>query len=139
MKMTCLFQPFASSGRAQVLGSASFTQHQGAVGAALLPVVDRVPGGIAGTAGRCGPSGNIIKSLSHPGWRNRARGAWGRTLDGIRLERVCEKGESVELVMAVGRCPHGNLLRRAMLRRVNNLGTFKMGRLCLLMPLRIYL
>lgn len=138
-KMTCLFQPFASSGRAQILGSASFTQHQGAVGAALLPIVDGLPGGIAGTAGPSGPGGNIIKSFSHPGWRNRARGAWGGALNRIRLERMCEKGESIELIVAVGCCLHGNLLRRAMLHWVDNLGTFKVGRLCLLMPLRIYL
>lgn len=106
------------------------------MGAALLPIVDGLPGGIARTAG---PSGNIIKSFSHPGWRNRARGAWGRALDGIRLERMCEKGECIELIMAVGCCLHGDLLRRAMLRWVDNLGTFKVGRLCLLMSLRIYL
>lgn len=133
---TYLFQPFASSGRAKVLGPASFTQHQGAVGAALLPTVEGLPGGIAGNAGPCG---NVIKSFSDPGWRNRARSAWGRTLNGVRLERVGKKGESVELIMAVGCCLHGNLLRRALLHWVDHLGTFKVGRLNLLVPLRICL
>lgn len=104
---TCLFQPFTTSSRAQVLGPASFAQHQGTVRAALLPIVDGVPGRMAGTAG---PGGNAVQSLSHPGRRDRCRSAGGWTLDGVRLERVGEKGESVELIVAVGCCMYGDLL-----------------------------
>lgn len=135
----CLLQPFTGSGWAQVLRSAPFTQHQGAVGAALLPIVDGLPGGIAGTAGRCGPGGNVIKSFSHPGRGDRTRSAWGRTLNGVRLECVREKSESVEIIMAVGCCLHGNLLSRALLHWVDHLGTFKVGIPSPLMPWRIYL
>lgn len=133
---TCLFQPFTTSSRAQVLGSTSFAQHQGTVGAALLTVVDGLPGRIAGAAG---PGGNVIQSFSHPGWRHRSRSAGGWALDGVRLERVGKEGEGVELIVAVGCCLYGDMLRRVLLHWVDSLNPFKLRGMSLLMPTMVYL
>lgn len=106
------------------------------MGAALLPIVDGLPGRIAGTAG---PGGNVVQSLSHPGWRDRSRGAGGRPLHGVRLERVGKKGEGVELIVAAGCWLYGDLLRRVLLHWVDRLDTFKLRGLSLLMRSVIYL
>lgn len=50
-----------------------------------------------------------------------------------------KKGEGVELIVAVGCCLYGDLLRRVLLHWVDRLDTFKLRVVSLLMPSLIYL